>query len=105
MLMWLEDVSGARFRIMTFDTGRQSLMALLAGKLDIAIISPSAAKRRVDQRELLALAVTTEARSTLLPSVPTLREEGIASTFGIDRGLFAPKATTPELLAEISSWF
>ena len=105
MLMWLEDASGARFRIMTYDTGRQNLMALLAGNLDIAMISPLGAKRRADQKELQALAVTTEERSTLLPSVPTLREEGIAATFGIDRGLFAPKATTPELLAEISGWF
>ena len=105
MLMCLEDASGARFQIMTYDTGRQSLMALLAGKLDIGLVSPSAAKRRVDQKELQALAVTTEVRSTLLPSVPTLREEGIGAAFGIDRGLFAPKATTPELLAEISGWF
>jgi tripartite-type tricarboxylate transporter receptor subunit TctC len=39
LLMSLEDASGARFQIMTYDTGRQSFTALLAGKLDIGMVS------------------------------------------------------------------
>ena len=105
LLMSLEDASGARFRIMTYDTGRQSFAALLSGQLDIGIISASGAKRRADQKELQVLAVTSEERSTLLPDVPTLKEQGIAGDFGIDRGLLAPKEIPEEIVTEISGWF
>jgi tripartite-type tricarboxylate transporter receptor subunit TctC len=105
MLMALEDATGARFRIMTYDTGRQSYSALLAGKLDIGIISVTGAKRRIDHKELQALAVSTEERSGLLPGVPTLKEEGIPGRFSIDRGIMASKKTPDELAIEIAGWF
>lgn len=105
LLMGLEDASGARFRIMTYDSGRQSYAALLAGKLDIAMVSVSAAKRRLDTRQLQALAVTTEARIAQLSGVATLKEQGIAAVFGVDRGLLAPKETPMEIVAEIADWF
>jgi tripartite-type tricarboxylate transporter receptor subunit TctC len=105
LVMSLEDAAGARFRIMTYDTGRQSYSALLAGKLDIGIVSATGAKRRVDQKELQALAVTTEERSILLPAVPTMMEEGIPGAFSIDRGLLAPKETPDEIVSEIAGWF
>lgn len=105
MVMTLEDVTGARFRIMSYDAGRKSFAALLAGQLDIGIISVTGAKRRADQKELQALAVTTEERATLLPAVPTLKEAGIPGSFSIDRGILAPKRITEEMAAEIAGWF
>lgn len=105
MLMSLEDATGARFRIMTYDTGRQSYSALLAGKLDIGMVSVTGAKRRVDQKQLQALAITTEERSLMLPGVPTLKEAGIPGRFSIDRGILAPKEIPEELAAEIAKWF
>jgi tripartite-type tricarboxylate transporter receptor subunit TctC len=105
MLMSLEDATGARFRIMTYDTGRKSFSALLAGKLDIGIMSVTGAKRRVDQKQLQGLAVTSEERAALLPGVPTLKEEGIPGNFSIDRGVMASKETPDELAAEIAGWF
>lgn len=105
ILMSLEDVTGARFRIMTYNTGRESYADLLAGKLDIGIISVTAAKRRLDQKELQALAVTTEERSAMLPGVPTLREEGISGGFSVDRGIMAPKELPEEIATEIAGWF
>ncbi len=105
MVMALEDAAGARFRIMTYDAGRKSFAALLAGQLDIGIISVTGAKRRIDQKELQALAVTTEERAELLPAVPTLKESGISARFSIDRGIMAPKGITEELAAEIAGWF
>lgn len=105
MLMSLEDATGARFRIMTYDTGRQSYSALLAGQLDIGIVSITGAKRRIDQKELQALAVTTEERSAMLPGVPTLKEGGIPGRFSIDRGIMVSKNTPEELVTEIAGWF
>lgn len=105
LLMWFEDATGARFRIMTYPSGRQSMLALLSGKLDIGLISVTGAKRRGDQKELQVLAVTTEARSPLLPDIATLTEQGIAAAFGIDRGILAPKDTPEDVVNEISSWF
>lgn len=105
MLMSLEDATGARFRIMTYNTGRESYSALLAGKLDIGIISVTAAKRRLDERDLQALAVTTDERSAMLTGVPTLREEGIPGGFSVDRGIMGPKDLPLEVATEIASWF
>ena len=43
LLTSLEGSSGTRFRIMTYDTGRQSFSTLLCGQIDLGIISTSGA--------------------------------------------------------------
>jgi len=105
LLMRLEEAAGARFRIVSYPNGRESLVALLSGDLDIGFMSPTGAKRRADHKDLLALAITSEERSMLMPEVPTLKEAGVAEAFGVDRIIFAPKETPPEIVAELAKWF
>ena len=105
MLLFLEDATGVRFRIMTYNTGRQTMIALLSGEVDFGFLSPTGAKRRVDQKQLQALAVTTRERAPILPNVSSLHELGIQADFGVDRLILAPKNTTKETLETISKWF
>ena len=104
-IMWLENAARARFRIVSYDTGRENLIAILANQLDIGLLSVTAAKRRVDQKELQALAITSEARTPNLSGVATLKEQGIGAIFGVDRGIMAPPSTPLEIVGEISNWF
>ncbi len=70
------------------------LQALLAGEVDLAIVSLQLGMPSIRAGSLLPLAVTGARRSAALPQVPTVAEGGIA---GFDlsswHGLFAPAGT------------
>jgi tripartite-type tricarboxylate transporter receptor subunit TctC len=75
---------------------------LLGGHIDILVSNLPVALALVKERSVLALALTTAERSSLLPEIPTLAEAGVA---GIDvtswYGLLAPRATPKPVLDAI----
>ena len=74
-----------------------AVVALLSGEVSLMFDSISTSLPHVKSGKLKALAVTGEARSPLLPDVPTVRESG-AADFAVDGwyGIIAP-AGTPSL--------
>ncbi|MAZ99033.1 MAG: hypothetical protein CMM39_06325 [Rhodospirillaceae bacterium] len=103
--MSLEDASGVRFKITVFETARQSFLELLADNLDLGIISASAAKRRMDLKQLKIVATTERLENEKLVGVPSLKDQGIDLSFGVDRGIMAPMDTPPEIIAKIMERF
>jgi tripartite-type tricarboxylate transporter receptor subunit TctC len=75
--------------------------ALLAGTVDIALITPAQVKPHVDSGTLRALAVTSPKRSPVLPDVPTLQEAGLPVTAVVAYGLTAPARTPGPVLARL----
>lgn len=76
--------------------------ALVAGEIDIQFDSVGAAKPLVEGGRVRALAVTGNARSPLLPNVPSMAEEGfenVDATIWI--GAFAPKGTPKDIVAKL----
>lgn len=74
---------------------------ILGGRLDVIFGSVGTFAPFVEKGELVALAVTSPARSTILPRVPTIAEEGYPrSEFAVWLGLFAP-AGTPSATVEV----
>ena len=103
--MQLEDVFGVSFKVTNFKNARQSFSALLTHKVDLGLVSLSAAKRRADLRQVKVLAVTDALASSRLSEVATLQEQGVNAAFGVDRILVAPQETSTEIVTKMSKRF
>ena len=103
--MSLEDKSDVMFNVSVFETARQNFLQLLSSALDLGIISVSAAKRRMDLKQLKVLALTDNLENSRLVGVPTLKEQGIDLSFGVDRGILAPANTPPETAEKLMERF
>lgn len=85
----------------------QSVIDVIAGQVPIMFDQVSTAARHIETGKLYPIAVTSMARSSILPNVPTFDESGLKgfndSTFN---GIFAPIGTPPAIVnklhAEIS---
>jgi tripartite-type tricarboxylate transporter receptor subunit TctC len=69
--------------------------ALIAGTVDIGLVTPPQAKPYVDSGAIRVLAVTGNKRYAAMPDVPTLKEAGLNVSTIVGYGLSAP-AGTPE---------
>ena len=80
-------------------------LALLAGEVDFNIDNLAAAAANIKSGKLVALAVTTEQESPLLPGVPALSKS--IKGFAIDTwwGLVAPAGTPADVVAKLSKAF
>tara|TARA_Y100000588_G_C14262748_1_gene928368 strand:- start:2477 stop:3439 length:963 start_codon:yes stop_codon:yes gene_type:complete len=103
--MQIEDVSGVSFDVTTFENARQTLLALLGSKLDLGMVSVSAAKRRSDLKQLRILALTDILENSKLAEIPSLQEQGIDLSFGVDRILLGPQNTSNDIVLKMSERF
>lgn len=84
--------------------GAPATVALLSGAASVVFGEPSIVWPQVKAGRLRALAVTSAARSTAMPELPTIAEGGvpgydIATTYG----LFAPVGTSKEIVNRLST--
>ena len=82
-----------------------SLVALLGGHVDSALISTPVAEPQVQAGKARMLALTGPVRVDAYRNVPTLKELGIDVSFTQWVGMFAPRAIAPERLARLRSAF
>ncbi|MEJ8822763.1 tripartite tricarboxylate transporter substrate binding protein [Variovorax humicola] len=80
-----------------------ALTALLSGEVDLGFDIPSSALPHIKAGKLRPLAVTTKARSSVLPDVPTVAEQGM-SGFEVTGwfGVLAPAGTPAEVVARLN---
>lgn len=76
---------------------------LLAGRIDAAIQWPGQFKSYMDSGDLAVLAVTGAERVTLLPDVPTAREQGVDVDITMWRGLAVPAGTPAEVIGKLEA--
>ena len=107
-----QHLAGELFRVITqgnfvhipYKGGSPAIADLLGEQVDFffAVVPP--ALPHLNSGRLRAIAVTTETRSQLLPSVPTLSESGYPG-FQIEnwQGLFAPRATPQRIVDQIAA--
>ena len=80
-----------------------ALLDLLAGRIDMMFDQVSEAMTRLRDGSIRAYAVTAAARSPVAPDVPTVDEAGLPGLYiNIWYGLWAPKATPPEIIAKLN---
>lgn len=80
-----------------------ALTALLGGEVDFGFDIPSSALPHIKSGKLRALAVTSKARSSVFPDVPTVAELA-APGFEVTGwfGMLAPAATPPAIVAQLN---
>ena len=90
--------------------GPPSQLALVSGQVDFSFDNLAAASANIRSGKLKALAVTTAARSSAMPEVPTLAEAGAA--FGLQGfdistwfGLFGPAGLPADVTARLNKAF
>jgi tripartite-type tricarboxylate transporter receptor subunit TctC len=78
------------------------LLEVMAGRIDFYCIPLAAAASALKNPNLVVLAVTSEKRSPLLPSVPSVAEAGYpGAVFRFWNGLSAPAKTPPEVVQKL----
>lgn len=88
-----------------YSSGSRQLQAVLAGDVDVAIISLVTALPQIKAGNLEALAVSSTKRSSVAPNVPTLVESGLKGipSIGAWIAMFAPKGTDPAIVQSLST--
>jgi tripartite-type tricarboxylate transporter receptor subunit TctC len=77
--------------------------ALAGGHIEAHVAVPVSYKALVDARKIRILGIAADARSPLYKDIPTFRENGVDLVIGSFHGVFAPKATPPDVLATLAA--
>jgi tripartite-type tricarboxylate transporter receptor subunit TctC len=87
---------GITMRNIPYKGGAPAVNAAIAGDVPIVIVDSAAASAQIRSGRLRVLAVTSAARTPLVPDAPTVAESGVPGyDIAVWAGLFAP-AGTPE---------
>jgi tripartite-type tricarboxylate transporter receptor subunit TctC len=101
--------TGTSFKIVSFQGGGESWMALLGGHIDAGTAIPSMAMPYKDTGKVLFLLLLDEKRHPDFPHVPTSIEEGIdkgMNTLGCAwRGILVPKGTPRPIIDKLAVAF
>lgn len=87
-----------------FKSNPQAMTEVIAGRVDMMFSDIASAQPQLKAGTVRALAVTSRARSSLMPELPTIIESGVA---GYDlsgwNGLFAPAGTPPDVVEKLNA--
>ncbi|MFM9966908.1 MAG: Bug family tripartite tricarboxylate transporter substrate binding protein [Burkholderiales bacterium] len=103
---WLHGATGVSVTYVPYKGAGEVLVALAAGHVNVGFGSTTSSVPYVKAGKLRAIAVTNAERSTVLPDLPTVAEQGVS---GFDYaqwlGLFAPAATSGAIVARLNNEF
>jgi tripartite-type tricarboxylate transporter receptor subunit TctC len=78
-------------------------LALVAGEVDVSLLTPLASAQHINSGKLKAYGITSSQRNPVLPNVPTIAEQGVQGyDFQIWHGLFAPKGTPERVIRSVN---
>jgi putative tricarboxylic transport membrane protein len=90
LMFKLEKLSGARFNIVSFKSGAETVTGVMGGHLQVTAENLGEVMPQVEAKKLRLLAVPAAKRISALPNVPTLKELGYDIQAGAVRGFVAP---------------
>lgn len=98
--------SGANLVDVGYKGSSAALTDLMGGHVDVMLDGAASATAQIAANTVKALAVTTQERSPLLPSVPAMSESDVQGLKDFDFfgwvGFFAPAGTPPEIVARLN---
>ena len=78
-------------------------LAILAGEVDVALLTPLAVRQHIQAGKMRAFGITSAQRSPVLPEVPTIGEQGVQGyDFQIWHGVFAPRGTPDKVIRAVN---
>lgn len=90
-------------QVIPFKTSPEVQTALQRGDVDLGFESYAALRGGIDGGLLRAVATTGPARTSWLPNVPTVKEEGVAYEVTGWNAIYAPKGTPQPVVAKLST--
>ncbi len=91
--------TGTDYKYVPFQGGTAGrITGLLNGSIDLGGINMAAARTQRKDGKLKAFAIAADARSDLIPDVPTLKELGVDMNYSLTRGVMLPKGTPREIV-------
>lgn len=99
-----ERAAGIQLTHVPYKGSNPALMDAIAGNVDLLVSSIPSAISQIKAGKLRPLAVTSAARSTSLPDVPTMQEQGMKD-FDVSTwyGLFMPAGTPADITAKMNA--
>jgi len=101
-VLMLQAAAGVKFVSVHYSGGAPSVTAVLGGHVDVLAGGGSDVLGPMNAGTFRVLGTTGEKRDQLLPSVPTLREQGFDVQVASAGGLLAPAGTPPEVVAKLA---
>ena len=99
-----KSLSGANIVHVPYKGGGPSLIAVVAGEVQMTFDTVSTSLQLIQDGKLRALAIVGPKRAPELPNVPTMPEAGFAAvTSGAWTALLAPKDTPPDIIAKLNA--
>jgi tripartite-type tricarboxylate transporter receptor subunit TctC len=82
----------------------QVITALIAGQVQLALLPPGLALAQIRAGKLKAVGVTSTGRSSLVPEIPSLDEQGVTRGFQLEiwNGVSAPASMPKPIVARLS---
>lgn len=99
LLVLLQAQTGTSFNHVVYQGDPQLFTAILGRQVDVLGLNLGPVSAQPDKLRTVAMAGST--RSRFRPEVPTLKELGIDVVMGSERGVVAPAATPPAVLAKL----
>jgi tripartite-type tricarboxylate transporter receptor subunit TctC len=97
-----KQMAGVDLNHIPYKGSAQSINAALAGDVQLIIVDIAPVVQQIKSGKLRGLAVTTHARSTSLPELPTMTEAGVPGYgMALWTGLFAPAGTPAPVIARL----
>jgi tripartite-type tricarboxylate transporter receptor subunit TctC len=93
---------GIAMRNIPYKGGAPAVNAAVAGDVPIVVVDSAAASAQIRSGRLRVLAVTSAARTPLVPDAPTVAESGVPGyDIAVWAGLFAPAGTPQPVVARL----
>jgi tripartite-type tricarboxylate transporter receptor subunit TctC len=98
-MLW--QAAGVEMLHVPYAGGGPSMVALVAGEVDITAQAPGTVNAHVKSGKVRVLGTWGRERLKNFPDVPTFKERGLDVEFYIWSGLFAPAGVTPQKKAQL----
>ena len=97
--------TGAPMQAIPYKSANEMVLAVVSGQVTTTIADSGPVSPQVKAGTVRALAVTAPRRMADFPDVPTMKEAGADVDAIIWTGMFAPKATPPEIVKKLEAEF
>ena len=98
----LKHAAGIKLNNVPYKGSSPSEVAIMSGEVEVALLSIPVITPQVKAGRMKVYGVTTVKRSTMLPDVPTIQEQGLEGyEFGNWHGLLAPRGTPDRIVRAV----
>jgi putative tricarboxylic transport membrane protein len=102
----VQSATGVQWTFISTPSIKDRIANLLSGNVDIIIPQPQDVNEHIASGKMRPIAAFTEKRLSVLPAVPTIREQGInVPIIANARGILAPPGVRPEVVAYWEEFF